>query len=165
MKMGEFITEERELIFRSLVLCGIHIVVPLSNAQGRFHVSEAELAEQEIKEIHIMNPVQYGVIENIEALGFKFKGIADKWHVFSPSNQVLHNYLFTGYFAIGDIVQLNMSYKNSPAGTLAFVNVTYNNRIEILTKAGDVIPFNERNAIDHLIYMSSNNSFKDFNKS
>lgn len=157
--------EERELVFRSLALTGLHIVVSLSSIQGTLHLSEGHLGEQEVQEIHVVG--SYKTINNrLEEIGFKFKGIIKGWNVFAKADQVLHHPGFKGSFECMDVVQLNLSYGNSPAGTLAFVlEVDDYKRATLITKNDDMIHMVEREQIDHLIYMSSNNSFKEFKKS
>jgi len=164
MRLAQLMTEERELVFRSLALCGVHIVVSLSNLKNQLDLSDSGLAEQEVKEFHFTRPLQ-SITDRMEDLDFKFKGIVDGWHVFAPSKHVLHNPGFIGSFEKMDVVQLNMAYQNSPSGTLGLVTAKEPGRIEIFTKALDTLRFSEREAMDHLIYISSNNSLIYFNRS
>lgn len=158
MKLGELLAEERELMFRSLALSGVHVVVSLEGLK----VSEQDLAGQEVKEIHVMDPVQL-ITDRLEELGFKFKGIVKGWKVFAPSHLVLHSHGFEGSFKLGDIVQLNLFFgKRSHAGTMAFVDESKEGRIHVITELDDEFYLQEREQIDHLIYISSNNKFLDF---
>lgn len=159
MTLGTLLAEERELMFRSLALTGVHVVVSLNN----FKISEQDLSDQEVKEIHLKDHLQV-LTERMDGLNFKFKGIADGWKVFAPSHLVLHHTAFSGSFAEKDIVQLNMAYKNTSAGSMAFITYVNDGWIVFFTDKQDEVRIREREAIDHLIYVSSNNSFKDFNR-
>ena len=154
MKLGNLLTEEREFILRSLAFCGVHFVVSLSNVQGRFQISEIELAEKEIKEIHLKENLEM-LNEKIEELGFALKGIVDEWRIYAPEKLVLHAEGFSGRFYAGDKVQLNIALENSSAGTIAFVLERWDdNIIKIKTDKGDFIDLLERESIDHLIFIS-----------
>lgn len=156
--------EERELMFRSLALCGVHIVVSLSN-QNRFQFTETEMESHEVKEIHLMDPIFQGITDRLEDLNFKFKGIVKGWKVFAPSHLVLHHPGFEGSFRRGDIVQLNLAFSKSPAGTMAFVTEQEEGRITVVTMMDDKFTVYEREQIDHLIFISSKNSFLEWFKS
>lgn len=163
MKFGDLLVKERELVFRSLAFCGVHIRVDISDWQGRFKISENELAENDVREIHLQDATYEGITGRLEELGFKFKGIIKGWKIFAPSKNVLHLPGFSGSFQKSDIVQLNLAFLNSPAGTLAFVTaVDEYQRAELLSKNGDVFSLSERDQIDHLIFIKSNSSIKEF---
>lgn len=132
MTLGKLLSEERELMFRSLALTGVHVVVSLASLK----LSENELETQEVKEIHLLDPVQL-LTDRMEDLKFKFKGMVNGWHVFAPEHLVLHQKGFDGSFKRGDIVQLNMSFSKSSAGTTGFVTDREGSRITVVTQKDD----------------------------
>lgn len=121
MKFGDLLAKEREFVLRSLALCGMKIIVPISTIQGRFKLSENELADQEIKEIHLMDGTIEGIAVKLEELGFVKKSQLEKWTVYVPRDEMLHCNNFSGTFTVGNIVIVNKPFRGEPAGLKAFI--------------------------------------------
>lgn len=139
MQLGKLMANERELILRSLAFCGIRVIVPISNGQGRFQLSEVDLQEQEIKEIHLVNTEFPGIIEALEHIGFVKKHQDSGWTIFVPKETMLHDKSFDGVFKVGHLVILNTGLYNEPSGTMAVIVEIDEKWCSIITENGIII--------------------------
>lgn len=155
MQLGKLMANERELILRSLAFCGIRVIVPISNGQGRFQLSEVDLQEQEIKEIHLVSTELPGIIEALEHIGFVKKYEDSGWTIFVPKETMLHDGYFNGIFKVGHVIILNCGFLNEPSGTKALIAKKDSNGIcSIISENGIVMTcFNERVQQDSFIFI------------
>jgi len=153
MKLGEILSKERELILRSLAFSGVRVVIPLSNTEGRFRLSEVELSDQKIKEIHILNSDWDGIVDQLQVIGFKMKGKLSDCTVFAPKKEVLHGSGFTGFFKEGDLILVN---SGQMSGQKAIIICDDSMVITFVSEKGmSDIWFDQRQMIDNLIYIRS----------
>jgi len=143
MQLGKLMANERELILRSLAFCGIRVVVPISNGQGRFTLSEIDLQEQEIKEIHLLSYTGFpGITEPLDHIGFVLKTKVGEWSIFVPKETLLHEGSFDGVFKVGHVIILNGGFVGEPSGTKAFIYLKQYNGICLITENGKTLGFN-----------------------
>ncbi len=133
MKFGELLTNERELILRSLALCGLRVITPLSNAQGRLKLSGVELEEQEIQEIHLLDSGLEGITHQLSELGFVLKGEIGKWSVYVHPEEILHEQPFDGIYRLGHLVLINFG---NDKGLKAFVYSVTEEEISLISETG-----------------------------
>lgn len=154
MQFGELMDKEREFILRSLSFCGIRVIIPLSNGQGRFKLSEVDLQEQEIKEIHLLDTTFPGIIEALEHINFVLKARVGKWTIFVPKETMLHEGSFDGIFKVGHVVIMNTGFLGEPSGTKAFVYHTDSETCSIISDRGiNIGKFTVKEQHEHLIFL------------
>lgn len=155
MKLSQLLAEEREFIVRSLAFCGIRIIVPLSSFQGRFKLSEIELVDQDIQEIHLLDTAYEGITSKLFDFGFMEKCKVGNWTIFVTPEEVLHEELFSGSFKVGNLVIVNGGFLGEPSGVRGLVYHVYENNVcAIITENGvDLGGFNERDQKDFLIFI------------
>lgn len=156
MKFGEMLAEEREFILRSLAFCGIRVVVNLSTIQGRFKLSENELADQDIQEIHLLDESYEGIRIKLEEMGFIKKGMIGKWSIYVKPEEILNSNEFPGIYKVGHMIILNRTIGSTKSGTKAMI---YRLDLEtrncsIITEKGTTIgSFNEHQQLHDFIFL------------
>jgi hypothetical protein len=166
---GELIDKEREFILRSLALCGIRVVVPISNISGRFRLSENELKDQPVQEIHLLDSSYEGIRQKLEEIGFLKKGNIEKFEVYVYPEEVLNDAGFSGTFEVGNLVMVNTTIDENryskyiqgcgaiiQAGTRALVVRKDAEIFGLLSETGTIVQLykpDERKLLNSLVYL------------
>lgn len=160
MRLKDLLANERELLLRSLAFTGIKVIVPLS-VNNRFRLSEIDLEDQEIQEIHILDEPYDGMIDNLLEIGFAKKGNVGKWQIFIAPDEVLNESEFSGSFEIGDLLICNFG---AEVGRKAIVySKDSDGDINVITESGEHITcMSERTALNNFIFIKKTNFQKEF---
>lgn len=156
MKLIDLYQKETELLLRLLTFAGVQVITDLSSWDGRFKLSESDLAEQEVKEIHVLADYE-GIRERLSDLGFSFKGKLTKPYriIFAPKHKVLHDPSFKGTFDMGDEAILNTNYGIAMPGEKGVILLSVSG-LFFATDSGVKICESERWMLDNLIYIKKN---------